>query len=350
MTPLIDALRDGRDLTSSEVGLAVAQLLSNETADEQKAEFLTLLHHKGESTNEIAAFVRELLARAVDPQIDAHKLAGPMLDNCGTGGDGIDLFNVSTTVMFILGAGGVVVVKHGNRSVTSRCGSADVLEALGVEIDLAPEQLRESLERFGVGFVFARKYHPAFRALAGLRERLAVANQRTVFNVLGPLLNPARPPRQIIGVFAPRLTTIFADVLRMLGRERAWIVHGVTETGAGMDDISTAGITTLAELVDGKLTTGVIDSRWLGLSASRIDDLLGGDATENARTLVGILDGSVRGAKRELALVNAAGGFVAAGLAPDIRAGLEMAREQIDSGRALRKLRDLQAFQPNKSR
>lgn len=349
MKPLIDALRNGRDLTRHEVGVAVSQLLSNGIRDEEKAEFLTLLHEKGESTEEIAAFVSELLGRAIDPHIDGSTLSGPMLDNCGTGGDGIDLFNVSTTVMFILAAAGVVVVKHGNRGATSRCGSADVLEALGVEINLAPEQLRESLKRFGLGFVFARKFHPAFRALAELRQRLASAKQRTVFNLLGPLLNPARPPRQIIGVFAPRLTTMFADVLRMLGRERAWIVHGTTETGAGIDDISTGGITTLAELANRKLTTGVIDSRWLGIGASRVGDLLGGDATENARILLGILEGTVCDAKRDLALVNAAGGLVVAGLAPDIRVGLETAREQIDSGRALQKLRQLQQFHPNQA-
>ena len=348
MTPLINALRDGRDLTSSEVAVAVPLLLSDGTADEEKAQFLTLLHRKGESTEEIVAFVHELLARAVDPQIDPAALPGPMLDNCGTGGDGFDLFNVSTTVMFILAAGGVVVVKHGNRGATSRCGSADVLEALGIEIDLAPAQLRESLQRFGVGFVFARKYHPAFRALAELRQRLAAARQRTIFNLLGPLLSPARPMHQFIGVFEPRLTTIFADVLRMLGRRRAWIVHGNTDAG-GIDDISTAGITTLAELVDGRLTNGIIDSRWLGLSESRVEQLFGGDVQENARILEGILDGSIRDAKRDLALVNAAGGFVVAGLASDIRIGLEMAREQIDSGRALTKLRDLQQFQPSSS-
>lgn len=349
MKPLIEALRHGRDLTNSEAGIAIAQLLSEETADAEKAEFLTLLHRKGESTEEIVAFVRELLARAVDPQIDAGTLPGPMLDNCGTGGDGIDLFNVSTTVMFILAAGGVVVVKHGNRGATSRCGSADVLEALGIEIDLAPNQVRQSLQRFGVGFIFARRYHPAFRVLAQLRQRLATMKQRTVFNMLGPLLNPARPPRQIIGVFAPRLTTMFADVLRMLGRERAWIVHGTIETGAGIDDISTAGATTLAELAEGRVTSGVIDSRWLGLAESGVQDLLGGEAAENACLLEGILDRTIGGAKRDLALVNAAAGFVVAGLAPDIRVGLQMAREQIDSGRALGKLRELQQFQPNRS-
>ncbi|MFL6528223.1 MAG: anthranilate phosphoribosyltransferase [Chthoniobacterales bacterium] len=349
MTPLINALRDGRDLSSSEVRLAVAALLSDETPDEEKADFLILLHRKGESTEEIVAFVHELLARAIDPQIDQAALPGPMLDNCGTGGDGFDLFNVSTTVMFVLAAADVVVMKHGNRGATSRCGSADVLEALGVEIDLAPAQLRESLKRCGLGFVFARRYHPAFRALAELRQRLAAARQRTIFNLLGPLLSPGRPTLQFVGVYEPRLTSVFADVLRLLGRKRAWIVHGNTDAG-GIDDISTAGITTLAELADGRLTNGIIDARWLGLSESRVEELYGGDARENARILEGILDGSIGGAKRDLALVNAAGGFVVAGVASDIRVGLEMAREQIDSGRALAKLRALQQFQPNASR
>jgi anthranilate phosphoribosyltransferase len=272
-----------------------------------------------------------------------------MLDVCGTGGDGLDLFNVSTTIMFILAAGGVTVVKHGNRSVTSRCGSADVLEALGVEIDLTPEQLRQSVEHFGFGFVFARRYHPAFRALADMRARLAQTKQRTVFNLLGPLLNPARPQRQLIGVFAPRLTTIFAEVLRRLGCERAWVVHGLTETGDGMDDISIGGPTTLAELLDGKVTSGVIDPSWLGIPQSPLADLQGPTVQGNSRILEGVLDGAISGGMRDLALVNAAAGFVVADAVSDIREGLALAREQIDSGRALAKLRALQQFHPNSS-
>jgi anthranilate phosphoribosyltransferase len=267
-----------------------------------------------------------------------------LLDVCGTGGDGLDLFNVSTTIMFVLAAGGVAVVKHGNRSVTSRSGSADVLEALGAQITLPPERLKECLERHGLCFIFARHYHPAYRAIAEMRSRLARENIRTVFNLLGPLLNPVRPARQLIGVFSPRLTTIFAEALRRLGRERAWIVHGVTDSGEGMDDISTSGVTTFAELANGKVTTGLIDPRWLNIPTAPLDELRGGDAIENAGYLQGILSGKIQGAKRDLTLVNAAGGFVVAGLCNDMAQGLVRAREAIDSGRALEKLRALQQF------
>jgi len=270
-----------------------------------------------------------------------------MLDVCGTGGDGIDLFNVSTTVMFVLAAGGAAVVKHGNRAATSRCGSADVLEALGVQIELPPAKLKECAERLGLCFIFARQYHPAYRAIAEMRKRLARENIRTVFNLLGPLLNQTRPPRQLIGVFAPRLTTILADALRRLGRERAWIVHGVTDRGEGMDDISISGVKTFAELANGKVTTGLIDPRWLNIPSAPLDELCGGDAAENAGYVEGILAGKIQGAKRDLTLVNAAGGFVVAGLCNDMAQGLVRAREEIDSGRALEKLRALQQFSAN---
>jgi len=295
----------------------------------------------------LIAKLRNGIDRAIDPLIDPKNLAGPMLDVCGTGGDGLDLFNVSTTIMFVLAAGGAAVVKHGNRSVTSRCGSADVLEALGVQIELPPERLKECVERLGVCFIFARHYHPAYRAIAEMRKRLARDNIRTIFNLLGPLLNPARPSRQLIGVFSPRLTSVFADVLRRLGRERAWVVHGITDTGEGMDDISTSGVTTLAELVQGKVVSGLIDPRWLNIPAASLDELRGGEAAENAGYLEGILSGEIQGAKRDMTLVNAAGGFVVAGLSRDMNEGIALAREQIDSGRALEKLRALQQFGAN---
>ena len=349
MIALTKKLRDGVDLTVSEVRYAVTLLLSDEGDDAVKAEFLAALHRKGESADEIAAFVGQLIERAIDPKIDPQNLPGPMIDVCGTGGDGLDLFNVSTTIMCILAAGGAVVVKHGNRSVTSRCGSADVLEALGVSISLVPDDLKECVERLGLGFIFARQYHPAFRAIAGIRQRLAREKTRTIFNLIGPLLNPARPPRQLLGVFAPRLTSTFAEVLRRLGSERAWVVCGLTEDGHPMDDISTNGPTTLAELIDGKITTAVIDTRWLGVLPGALPALLGGDAAENAALLVGILDGSVTGAKRDLALVNASAGFVVAGLATDLREGVDFAREQIESGRALAKLHALQNYEASVS-
>src|SRR2546423_3155648 len=344
MKRLVDKLRSGLDRSTGDINFAMSLLLSDSTDDATKADFLMALHRKGESVEEIVAFVQQLIERAIDPLIDAKNLPGPMLDVCGTGGDGFDLFNVWTTIMFVLAAGGVAVVKHGNRAVTSRSGSADVLEALGVQIALPPPKLRECVERLGLCFIFARQYHPAFKAIAEMRKRLARENIRTVFNLLGPLLNPARPGRQLIGVFSPRLTTVFAEALRKLGRERAWIVHGVTETGEGMDDISTSGVATFAELGRGKGTTGLIDPRWLNIPAAPLDELRGGDAAENAGYLEGILSGKIQGAKRDLTLVNAAGGFVVAGLCNDMNEGLSRAREEIDSGRALKKLRTLQQF------
>jgi len=341
---LIEKLRNGIDLNPGDVDLAVAQLLSDQVDDELKAEFLTVLHKKGETAEEMVAFVKQLMKRAVDPMIDPAQLPGPMIDICGTGGDGLDFFNVSTTAMFVVAAGGAVVVKHGNRRVTSSCGSADVLEQLGIAIDLAPEQLQESLKRHGLGFVFARSYHPAFRALAQMRERLARQNMRTVFNLLGPLLNPARPARQLIGVFDPRLTGIFAEALRQLERERAWVVHGLGDNGAGMDDISISGATTVAELADGKVSSAILDVSWLGIPRAAVGELQGGDARENAATIDGILSGKISGAKRDMTIVNAAGGFVVAGLARDLKEGIDLAREEIDSGRALEKLRALQNF------
>ena len=344
MRRLVEHLADGADLNRNDIYLAVTLLLSPKVEATEKAEFLKALHAKGESAEEIAGFADQLIERAIDPGIDPATLPGPMVDVCGTGGSGLQLFNVSTTIMFILAAGGAAVVKHGNRAVTSCCGSADVLEALGVPLEWPPDRLRECVQRVGVGFIFARQYHPAFRELAEMRAQLTLESRRTIFNLLGPLLNPARPARQLIGVYNPRMTTVFADVLYQMGRERAWIVHGLTDTDAGMDNISTVAATTLAELEDGKVSSAVVDCRWLGIPQAKLDDLRGGDAADNARMLTGILSGELQGPKRDLALVNAGGGFVAAGLARDLGDGIWFAREQISSGRALKKLQELQAF------
>jgi anthranilate phosphoribosyltransferase len=345
MSALIDKLQVGQDLNHGEIGQAINLLLSNKAEAAEKAAFLRALHAKGESAEEIAGFVEQLIDRAIDPEIDQAALSGPMIDVCGSGGAGLGIFNVSTTIMFIVAAGGAIVVKHGNRRVTACCGSADVIEALGIRLEWPPEQLRECIARTGIGFIFAPIYHPAFRALAAMRAQLGGPNTRTIFNLLGPLLNPARPLRQLIGVYNPRMTGVFADVLHHLQRKRAWIVHGLTETGAGMDDISISGVTTLGELANGKVSSAVIDCRWLGIPQASAEELRGGgDAAENAKILAGILSGEVQGAKRDLALVNAGGAFVAAGLARDLGEGIWYAREQIESGRALKKLQALQEF------
>src|SRR5229473_4014638 len=260
MKTLIEKVHAGRDLDAGDISYAVPFLLSDAVEDNLKLDFLTALHVKGETADEIVAFTRLLLDRAIDPMIDPSDLPGPMIDVCGTGGAGLNLFNVSTTIMFVLAAGGAVVVKHGNRRVTSLCGSADVLEELGVPIRLRPDELRECVKRLGLGFVFAAQYHPAFGVIAQVRECLARANTRTIFNLLGPLLNPARPRRQLIGVFAPHFPPILAEVLRQLGRERAWVVYGLAEEDVGMDEISICGPTTIAELRDDKITSAVLDA------------------------------------------------------------------------------------------
>jgi anthranilate phosphoribosyltransferase len=341
MISLIEKIRAGNDLSAFDVQEAAAFLLSDSIEAKTKADFLTALHDKGESASEIASFVRVLLERAVPLEIEVD---GPIVDVCGTGGDGIDLFNVSTAITFVLAAGGATVVKHGNRGVTSRSGSADVLEALGVAIDLEPDDLRECIKRLGCGFVFARTYHPAFRALAEMRLRLARRQQRTIFNLLGPLLNPARPKRQLIGVFSPDLTMLFADVLRRLDCERAWIVSGTAVDSLTMDDVSTIGPTVIAEVNSGKITSAVLDTRWLGIPQATLPELTGGDARTNAETIMRILAGGETGPKHDLVIANAAAGFVVSGLASEMNGGIAMAREQIESGRALEKLKGLQNF------
>src|SRR2546423_7601082 len=341
MISLIAKIRAGNDLAAFDEQEAAAFLLSDSIEAKTKADFLTALHDKGESASEIASFVRVLLERAVPLEIEVD---GPIVDVCGTGGDGIDLFNVSTAVTFVLAAGGATVVKHGNRGVTSRSGSADVLEALGVAIDLEPDGLRECIKRVGCGFVFARTYHPAFRALAEMREQLARRRQRTIFNLLGPLLNPARPKRQLIGVFSPHLTMLFADVLRQLACERAWIVSGTAVDTLAMDDVSTIGPTVVAEVNSGKIRSAILDTRWLGIPQATLPDLTGGDARTNAETITQILAGMETVPKRELVIATAAAGFVVAGLASEMNAGIAMAREQIASGRALEKLKALQNY------
>ena len=339
MQTLIAHLEKGGDLAAAEVEPAVAGLLATDVTDSTKAAFLKALRAKGETAAEIAAFVHALLARAVDPGLDAASLPGPMVDVCGTGGDQLGLFNVSTTVKFVLAAGGACVVKHGNRAITSQSGGADVLEELGVRIELPPADLRRCVETHGLGFVFAPAYHPAFKAIGPVRKALAAEGIPTIFNLLGPLLNPARPPYQLVGIFSPVLLPKYAEALALLARARAWAVHG-----SGMDELSLSGPSAVCEVADGLVREFTLDPATLGLAPCPLDVLHGGDRRENAAILTGILDGTDRGPRRDLVLLNAAAGFVITGLAPELPAGLDLARSQIESGRALAKLRSLQAF------
>lgn len=350
ITDLISALRVGASLAPDEIEFVAGFLLAEEGDPALKIDFLRALAKKGETDAEIAGFVDAFLARAVDPGLDPTAFSGPLIDVCGTGGDRLDLFNVSTTSMFVLAAGGAVVVKHGNRSITSQCGGADVLEALGVRIDLGPVELRRCVETAGLGFLFAPHYHPAFKVIGPIRKALATEGTTTIFNLLGPLLNPARPTHQLVGIFSEAALPKYAGVLHRLGRKRAWTVHGTASNGAGMDEVSTMAATRIHP-VDSD--SGGVGVPWLitpemltalGLKRTTLEDLRGHTRDENARILSGILDGTLQGPKRELVTLNAAAGFVVAGLAPDLTAGLALANEQIDSGRAMAKLRALQAI------
>ncbi|MCB1227082.1 MAG: anthranilate phosphoribosyltransferase [Verrucomicrobiales bacterium] len=341
MSRFLTAVTTRDTLDPDQIRDAAAFLLDAEESPEAKAAFLKALAQRGERPEEIAGFVREFLLHAVIPPLDLRRLPGPMLDVVGTGGDKLNLFNVSTTAMFILAGGGVCVTKHGNRGITSKSGGADVLEALGVKIDLPPERTARGIETIGLGFFFAPRYHPAFAAVAPARQLLAAEKQRSMFNLLGPLLNPAQPAHQLIGVFDPSWTVTFGEILRQLGRQSAWIVHGRVSADQGMDELSTLGKNSVTQLRGGVLESFEVDAAALGFAAPRLSDLVGGDAGENAAILEGILDGSVNGPCRDIAVLNAAAGFHITGLAATLEDGVRLALDSLDRGAAHAKMRAL---------
>lgn len=343
MDALIKSMEEGRELDRGQIGEAASMLLDEAVENETKAGFLRALTAKGESAGEIAGFVESFLERAVDPRVQEMNFDGPTIDIVGTGGDRLHLFNVSTTSMFVMAAGGAVVMKHGNRGVTSKSGGADVLEALGIDIEMPPAMFRKALETAGVGFLFAPIYHPAFKAVAPVRAMLAKEGVRTIFNLLGPLLNPARPECQLVGVCEPALGAVFSDILARLGRERAWVVSGQTADGAAVDEMSLMGPTHISrsgrKLERSQETVLPED---LSLDLCEVADLQGGDAAENADILTAVLQGRDRGPKREMVRLNAGAGLACAGLVDSLSEGVSLAASLIDSGQAYERLRRLQ--------
>jgi anthranilate phosphoribosyltransferase len=255
------------------------------------------------------------------------------MDTCGTGGDGLSTFNISTVVAFVIAGAGVAVAKHGNRSVSSRCGSADVLEALGARIELGPEEIGKCLDEIGIGFLFAPRLHPAMKHALSPRREVGI---RTIFNLLGPLANPASASIQLLGVYAPELTETLAQVLSLLGTRCALVVHGAD----GLDELSTTGVNRVTQLRNGKIATYYLDPCQLGLPSAELAQLRGGLPEENAKIVRDLLQGE-KGAKRDIVLLNAAAGLFAAEKAADFQEGLSLAAESIDSGRALNKLEQL---------
>jgi anthranilate phosphoribosyltransferase len=317
----------GESLSEAEAASALSDIMDGGASPAQIAALLVALRVKGETVGEITGFARAMRAKSV--KVETTK--APLIDTCGTGGDSLKTFNISTCAAFVVAGAGGVVAKHGNRAVTSRSGSADVLEALGVNVDLDPDGVGRCIEKIGIGFLFARTLHPAMKFVAPVRAELGI---RTIFNVLGPLTNPAGATRQVIGVYDESLCEPLARVLLNLGSEHVLVVHG----RVGLDEIATVGETFVAEGYKGQVMPFTLTPKDLGLGKADPADLApGADAAENATILRGILSGE-SGPRREIVLANAAAALYVAGLVPTLRAGTEKAALALDSGAAREKL------------
>ncbi len=327
---ILGRLADGDDLTRDESRAAMAAIMAGDATPAQTAALIVSLRIKGETVEEMTGLVEAMRAAAVPVDVGV-----PVVDTAGTGGDRSATFNISTTAAFVAAGAGAKVAKHGNRSASSRCGSADVLEALGVAIDLPPEDTAALVRDVGFGFFFAPHYHPAMRHVAPVRRELGIP---TVFNFLGPLANPAGATRQAVGVSDPAMAERMIGVLARLGTEYAFVYYGED----GLDEVTITGPTFIYRLRDGEITHAEFTPEDFGVSRARLDELRGGDADTNARILVDVLEGAP-GPRRDVTLVNAAPALVAAGLAEGFVEGVELAAEAIDSGAARRVLDDVVA-------
>jgi len=336
-----EQLARGGHLADDQVAAAVAQLVDESVPAPLKADFLCQLARKSETPDEIAAFARELRAKSIAPPLDAETRARVILDVCGTGGDRLNTFNISTTVALVCAAAGVTVAKHGNRAITSQAGSADVLETLGVKIILTPEEAARSLRDHHFAFFFAPNYHPAFRHIAAARKLCAERGQPTIFNFLGPLLNPARPDAQLVGVARPELCETLARVLQTLGVRRGMVVSGRVG-GASLDELSTLGENTVAEFYhDRGFTVSVLSPAQFPVQPATIADLKGGDRHANAEIVRRLLRNEDSGPRRDAVLLNSAAALFVAGQSKSVTAGWELAAELLASGKAAAKLNEL---------
>ena len=328
----IDGLSRGADLLPAEAEAVMRQIMNGEATEAQIGAYLMGLRIKGETPDEITGSARAM-------RDAAHRVpttvAADLLDTCGTGGDASGTFNISTTVAFVAAGAGVPVAKHGNRAASSKCGSADVLAELGVNLDLSPEGVGRCVDEAGIGFLFAVKLHPAMRYAIGPRREMGI---RTIFNILGPLTNPAGAQRQLLGVFASELTEVLAKALKALGSKSAMVVNG----HGGLDELTTTGINQISFLrEDGSIEAFQLDPADLGFGRAQLSDLKGDDAPANAAILRGVLSGDVHGAKRDVTLLNAGAALMAGGRADSIEEGVSLAQESIDSGKALAALDNL---------
>ena len=332
MKAILNELLGHRDLSSDEAREIMVRIMSGEFNDAQIAAFLVALRAKGETPSEIAGFAQAMREKMIKVPVTVDAI-----DMCGTGGDAKGTFNISTVASFVVAGAGVPVAKHGNRSITSSCGSADVLAALGVDINMEPDKVARSIERVGLGFMFAPSLHPAMKHVMPARKALGI---RTVFNILGPLSNPAGVQRQLLGIFDGTLTETMAEVLKKLGSRQALLVYGED----GLDELTTTTSSKMSHLFEtGVVKSSIVNPRSLGLRQASLDDLKGGTPEENAKMATDILQGQP-GPKRDIVVLNAAAGLMVGSAAADLEEGIALAGESIDSGRALNVLEKLAAF------
>jgi anthranilate phosphoribosyltransferase len=331
----IDVIGRFGHLDTNDAESVMHQIMTGEATEAMIGAYLMGLRMKGETRDEITGSAMAMRANA--ERVPTGYAAYELLDTCGTGGDRSGTFNISTTVAFVAAGAGIPVAKHGNRAATSKCGSADVLAELGVSMDLTPEQVGQCVDQVGIGFLFAARLHPAMKFAIGPRRDLRI---RTIFNILGPLTNPAGARRQLMGVFAPDLTELLAHVLGDLGAVSAIVVSGY----GGLDELTTTGPNRVSHFKDGNVKSYELDPLKLGFEGASISELLGGDAPTNAAILRGVLSGEIRDARRDIVLLNAAAALLAADKVGDMFEGIKLAAETIDNGAALAKLEALVAF------
>jgi len=327
----LDVLSRFGHLQEDEAEAVMHQIMTGGATEAQIGAYLMALRMKGETHDEITGSARAMRSNG---QHVVTKYEGDLLDTCGTGGDRSGTFNISTTVAFVAAGAGIKVAKYGNRAASSKCGSADVLAQLGVSLDLTPEQVGQCIDEVGIGFLFAAKMHPAMKYAIGARKQMAI---RTIFNILGPLTNPAGAQRQLLGVFAADLTDFIAHVLGKLGSKSAMVVNGY----GGLDELTTTGPNRVSHFKDGQVRSYEINPQDYGFRGANISELLGDDAPTNAAILRGVLSGEIRDAKRDVVLLNAAAALIAADVVENMTDGIKGAGEIIDSGSALKKLDDL---------
>ncbi len=331
MQDAISKLMQRQDLSEIEAENSMTEIMEGKASDAQIAAFLVAMRMKGESIDEITACskIMRQKSNSINPKVNF------LVDTCGTGGDKLGTFNISTASAFVASGAGAAVAKHGNRSVSSKCGSADVLQQLGVNIELNPKEVEKCIEETGIGFMFAPKFHPAMKFAINARKEIG---SRTIFNILGPLTNPANAKSQLIGVFDASLLEVFAKVLKNLGSNHVIIAHG-----NGLDEITITGKTKICELKNSDIISYEIDPKELGFEIVPIDEIIGNSIAENAKIIINILNGA-KGAKRDVVILNAAAALLASGVARNYKDAVGLSIHSIDSGKAIEKLENLKKF------